>query len=62
MSLYKGYSKGEGFIDEQLNNLVFCRKAYIGSLTKRIHKMTFLLSGENNKNNVMVENKKLDLQ
>ena len=61
-SLYKGYSKSEGFIDEQLNNLLLSsRKAYIGSLTKGINKITFLLSDENNKNSVIDENKKLDV-
>ena len=60
-SLYKGYSKSEGFIDEQVNNLLLSRKAYIGSLTKRINKITLLLSDENNKNNIIDENKKLDV-
>ena len=60
-SLYKVYSKSESFIDEQLNNLLLSRKAYIGSLTKRINKITFLLSDENNKNSVVDENKKLDV-
>ena len=60
-SLYKGYSKREGFIDEQLNNLLLSRKAYIGSLTKRINKITFLLNDEYNKNSAIDENKKLDV-
>ena len=60
-SLYKGYSKSEGFIDELVNNLLLSRKAYIGSLTKRINKMTLLVSDENNKNSVIDENKKLDV-
>ena len=60
-SLYKGCSKSEGFIDEQVNNLLLSRKAYIGSLTKRINKITLLLSDENNKNSVIDENKKLDV-
>ena len=42
-SLYKGYAKSEGFIDEQLNNLLLSRKAYIGSLTKRINKITLYI-------------------
>ena len=37
-SLYKGYSESKGFIDKQVNNLLLSRKAYIGSLTKRINK------------------------
>ena len=57
-SLYKGYSKSEDFIDEQVNNLLLSRKAYIGSLTKRINKITLLSSDENNKNSVIDENKK----
>ena len=60
-SLHKGYSKREGFIDEQVNNLLLRRKAYIGSLTKRINKITLLLSDENNKNSVIDQNKKLDV-
>ena len=60
-SLYKGYSKSEGFTDEQVNNLLLSRKAYIGSLTKRINKITLLLSDENDKNNIIDENKKLDV-
>ena len=60
-SLHKGYSKSEGFIDEQVNNLLLRRKAYIGSLTKRINKITLLLSDENNKNSVIDQNKKLDV-
>ena len=59
--VYKGYSKSKGFIDEQVNNLLLSRKAYIGSLTKRINKITLLLSDENNKNSVINENKKLDV-
>ena len=35
--LYKGYSKSEGFIDEELNYLLLSRKAYISSLTKKIY-------------------------
>ena len=60
-SLYKRYSKREGFINEQVNNLLLSRKAYIGSLTKRMNKITLLLSDENNKNSVISENKKLDV-
>ena len=60
-SLYKRYSKREGFINEQVNNLLLSRKAYIGSLTKRMNKITLLLSDENNKNSVINENKKLDV-
>ena len=60
-SLYKGYSKSEGFVDEQVNNLLLSRKAYIGSLTKIINKITLLLNDENNKNSVINENKKLDV-
>ena len=60
-SLYNRYSKSGGFIDEQVNNLLLSRKAYIGSLTKRINKITLLLSDENNKNSVIDENKKLDV-
>ena len=60
-TLYKGYSKSEGFIDEQVNNLLLSRKAYIGSLTKRINKITCSLSDENNKNSVIDENKKIDI-
>ena len=37
------------------------RKAYIGSLTKIVNKITFLLSDKNNKNSVIDENKKLDV-
>ena len=59
-SLYKRYSKREGFINEQVNNLLLSRKAYIGSLTKRMNKITLLLSDEN-KNSVINENKKLDV-
>ena len=60
-SLYKQYSKREGFIDEQINKLLLSSKAYIGSLTKRINKITPLLSDKNNKNSVFDENKKLDV-
>ena len=60
-SLYKRYSKREGFIDEQINKLLLSSKAYIGSLTKRINKITPLLSDKNNKNSVFDENKKLDV-
>ena len=59
-SLYKRYSKREGFINEQVNNLLLSGKAYIGSLTKRMNKITLLLSDEN-KNSVINENKKLDV-
>ena len=45
----------------KVNNLLLSRKAYIGSLTKRINKITLLLSDENNKNSVIDENKKLDV-
>ena len=45
----------------EVNNLLLSRKAYIGSLTKRINKITLLLSDENNKNSVIDENKKLDV-
>ena len=41
--------------------MLLSRKAYIGSLTKRINKITLLLSDENNKNSVINENKKLDV-
>ena len=51
----------EGFIDEQVNNLLLSRKAYIGSLTKKINKITCSLSDENNKNSVIDENKKIDI-
>ena len=39
-SLYKGYSKTDSFIDEQFNNLLLGKKAYIGSLIKRINEIT----------------------
>ena len=60
-SLYKGYSKREGFIDEQVNSLLLSREAYIRSLTKRVNKITLLLSDENNKNSIIDENKKVDV-
>ena len=60
-SLYNRYSKSGGFIDEQVNNLLLSRKAYTGSLTKRINKITLVLSDENNKNSVIDENKKQDV-
>ena len=40
--LYKGYSKSESFIDEQVNNLLLSRKGYIDSLTERINKTTLI--------------------
>ena len=50
----------ESIIDEQLNKLLLSRKAHIGTLTKRIIKITSLLNNLNNKEALETENSKLD--
>ena len=50
----------ESIIDEQLNKLLLSRKAHIGTLTKRINKITSLLNNLNNKEALETENSKLD--
>ena len=49
----------EGIIDEQLNKLLLSRKAYIGTLSKRINKITSLLNNLNSKEALETENSKL---
>ena len=47
-------------IDEQLNKLLLSRKAHIGILTKRINKITSLLTNLNNQEALETENSKLE--
>ena len=57
----KDIQKVKVLLMNKVNNLLLSRKAYIGSLTKRINKITCSLSDENNKNSVIDENKKIDI-